>query len=48
LFTSSGHSDIDQCLEVVSHRVTPEMNASLLRPFTHEEVDGALAHMSPL
>jgi hypothetical protein len=39
---------IEECLEGLEARVTPEMNEWLLRPFVAEEVDFALSQMHPL
>ncbi|XP_059445337.1 uncharacterized protein LOC132177129 [Corylus avellana] len=42
------HWDVEECLEGLEARVTPEMNGWLLRRFVAEEVDVALAQMGPL
>jgi hypothetical protein len=42
LFTSSAGHRMNELLEHVVHRVTPEMNDMLLREFTREEVKDAL------
>lgn len=39
---------LDECLSTVSTKVSPEMNALLLKPFLPEEIDHALAQMSLL
>jgi len=50
IFSSScdTNADLSQCLENVEHLVSDEMNSSLLRPFTAEEVGLALSQMHPL
>ncbi|GLT73379.1 hypothetical protein SLA2020_452430 [Shorea laevis] len=48
LFTSGGPDDIDACIAEVPLRVTSTMNGQLLRAFTPEEIDMALAQMHPL
>ena len=39
---------MDSCLENVEKRVTMEMNAELLQPFTEMEVGTAIHQMAPM
>jgi hypothetical protein len=48
LFTSHAGPRLEELLERVIQRVTPEMNDMLLREFTHEEVKDALNSISDL
>jgi len=48
LFSSSGFSNMEDCLSAVTAREPPEMNEKLAAVFTPEEVDQALAQMHPL
>ncbi|GLT66646.1 hypothetical protein SLA2020_390010 [Shorea laevis] len=48
LYTSASPSGIEDSLGEVQHRVTAEMNASLLQEFTSDEVHIALSQMHPL
>jgi ribonuclease HI len=48
LFTSGHVGDISLCLQPLERRVSNEMNAELLKPFTGEEVYRALFQMAPL
>jgi hypothetical protein len=48
LFTSQGPIGLEECLSNVESRVTDEMNESLLRPFTEDEVRFSLSQMHPL
>jgi hypothetical protein len=48
LFSSDGPVGIDECLSILTPRVTGDMNDSLTRPFLPEEVDNALRQMQPL
>jgi hypothetical protein len=48
LYQTEGSMGIEECLEGLETKVTPEMNGWLLRRFTAEEVDVALSQMSPL
>jgi hypothetical protein len=48
LFTSDNAGDMNQCLQHISPRVSDEMNTSLLKPFSREEVQVALNQMAPL
>lgn len=45
---SYGPTRVDECLQHLQSRVTPAMNVQLLRQFTEEEVNAALAQMHPL
>jgi hypothetical protein len=45
---SHGPTRVDECLQHLHIRVTPAMNVQLLRQFTEEEVNVALAQMHPL
>ena len=47
LFTSSNPTVIDEVTRLVDEVVTPEMNFTLLSPFSVEEVRSALFQMSP-
>ena len=47
LFTSSTPMAINEVTQLVDEMVTPEMNDSLLSPFSREEVRSALFQMSP-
>ena len=47
LFTLTIPSEMDQVLSSVDRVVTPEMNQSLLQPYTAEEVQRALFQMHP-
>jgi len=48
LFSTEGVVGLDECLSTVSPKVSPDMNELLLKPFLPEEIDHALAQMSPL
>jgi hypothetical protein len=47
LYTSEGTQGMDTVLNTVPRRVTPEMNANLIAPYTEEEVKKALFQMFP-
>ena len=47
LFSSSNPTAINEVTQLVDARVTPEMNSSLLSPFSSEEIKSALFQMSP-
>jgi hypothetical protein len=48
LFTSEQTDQVDTCLEHIDKRVTPEMNADLLQPFTETEVVTTIHQMAPM
>jgi hypothetical protein len=48
LFTSEQTDQVDTCLEHIDKRVTAEMNADLLQPFTEMEVGTAIHQMAPM
>jgi len=48
LFSTEGVVGIEECLSAVSPKVIPAMNEWLLKPYDHEEIDHALAQMSPM
>ena len=48
LYTSGGVQDMDQVLDTVPTKVTPEMNAVLNAPYTQLEVKQALFQMFPI
>jgi hypothetical protein len=48
LFSSSGLSCMDDCLEGLEEKVTGEMNEQLFRDFTTEELCMAISQMPPL
>jgi hypothetical protein len=39
---------MEPCLQHMERKITPEMNMTLTRPFTSEEVSSAVCQMSPL
>ena len=47
LFLSSSPTTINEVIQLVDERITPEMNAALLSPFSSEEVRSALFQISP-
>ena len=47
LFTSSNPRNMGPVLDVVDRVVIPEMNSTLLQPYTEKEVRQALFHMHP-
>ena len=47
LYTTEGVQGVDDVLQHVPRKVTPEMNASLCAPYTNEEVKQALFQMFP-
>lgn len=47
LFTSSDIGDMRECLRAVKKKVSPEMNANLLKEFNMAEVSAAM-HQMPL
>lgn len=47
LYASEGVDNMEQVLEHVPQKVTPDMNASLCAPYTNEEVKTALFQMFP-
>jgi hypothetical protein len=48
LFSIESMLDLENCLRSLKSCVTPAMNASLVQPFTIEEVSTSLNQMSPL
>jgi hypothetical protein len=48
LFSTADLDGIEECIEAVPHKVSPDMNTQLLRTFQPEEVDIALSQMHPL
>lgn len=48
LFSSEQPNRVEECLEAIDTRISAEMNARLLRPFTAAEVELALHQMAPL
>lgn len=48
LYTTEGSIGAEDCLEGLEARVTPEMNAWMLRPFVVADVETALSQMHPL
>jgi exonuclease III len=48
LFSTGGSTGSDECLAGLRTKVTPEMNANLLKNFTMVEVEMALKQMHPL
>ena len=46
--TTQGYMPMEDLTQLVTPRVTPEMNEALARPFTAEEVRVALFQMAPL
>jgi hypothetical protein len=48
LFTSEQPANVAECLEFLPSKISAEMNARLLRPFTSDEVGIALKQMAPL
>jgi len=48
LFTTSNPTGIDAILEGITPKVMEEMNLSLTRNFTAEEIHSAMQHMAPL
>jgi hypothetical protein len=47
LFSSSDPTGVEECLDVLQEKVTPEMNEQLTSRFTSEEVCTAISQMSP-
>ncbi len=47
IFTSEGSNRLEEVMESVERRVTPEMNNMLTKPFQAEEVFTALQQMHP-
>jgi len=47
LFTSSQPSDFDDVLAFVLNRVSKDMNESLCRPYSCEEIEAVLKQMHP-
>ena len=47
LFTSSNSSQIDAVIDQVERIVTDEMNESLCRPYTEDEIVQAINQMHP-
>jgi len=47
LFSASSEYAMDEVLNAVTPRVTREMNSSLCRPYTRDEIEKALKHMHP-
>ena len=47
LFNSEGNGQMDDCLNTVNHRVTPEMLEELSRDYTAKEIKATLFHMGP-
>ena len=47
LFNSEGNGQMDDCLNTVNHRVTPEMLEELSRYYTAKEIKATLFHMGP-
>ncbi|GLT72801.1 hypothetical protein SLA2020_447050 [Shorea laevis] len=47
LFSSSGPDTVDECLDVLQERVTPEMNAQLSSRYSREEICTAISQMCP-
>lgn len=48
LFSFEGPTVMEYCLYAVAQRVTPEMNLTILKEFTREEIVHALGEMQPL
>ena len=47
LFNSEGNGQMDDCLNTVNHRVTPEMLKGLSRDYIADEIKAALFQMGP-
>ena len=47
LFTSAGCDQMEECLSIVSHRVTPDMIEILSREYSAEEIKATLFQMGP-
>lgn len=48
LFSSNDPTGIQDCLSVISPKVSSDINDSLIRPFVLEEIDTALRQMQSL
>lgn len=47
MFSSKGEGDNNTILNALEHKVTPEMNDTIMKPYTEEEVQQAIKQMHP-